>query len=232
MDVAGAYDEIARIYDDEYEDAKSLAENNILRRILKVGGFTKDRVLDLGCGTGLLMDLAPVSSDRYVGVDPSSGMLEVARSKYPEHTFVQSSAEHMQHLEDESFDNIVSLFGPINYAQSPDDITYETWRLLRSGGQFLHMIYSESRSGKNYILDGIDHYHKFYTRAEAMSLFGVSGEFKDVKIFGFTGILEKFRGISPRLEMLATLLGWVEICTVGVANPDLFQYLMVTGVKV
>lgn len=50
------------------------------------------RVLDVGCGTGLLMQFLP---DNAVGVDKSEEMLSVARSKYPDRKFVQASAGNL-----------------------------------------------------------------------------------------------------------------------------------------
>ena len=233
MDFAGAYNEIANAYDEEYDDAKSLAENNILKRVLRIGGYTEGRVLDVGCGTGLLLDLFGICSKRYVGIDPSIGMLEVAREKYPDHVFGHCAAENMHviDLEEESFDNAISLFGPINYSKTPDDVIFETSRLLKPGGQFLHMLYSKKRKGKTYILDGSDRYPTLYNYSEVADMFDTD-EFTDVRIFGLTGVLENFRGASVSLETVATAFGWVEILTAGIIKPDLFQYLMVTGVKV
>ena len=42
-------------------------------------------ILDIGCGTGSLVDFRfrDVSPERYVGIDPSRGMLDVFRDKHP-----------------------------------------------------------------------------------------------------------------------------------------------------
>lgn len=77
-----AYDSVATDWD------RSLAATNDERRqivelIGSLGTFTKRRVLDIGCGTGLGLDLGITESVRYVGVDPSQAMLNELVRKYP-----------------------------------------------------------------------------------------------------------------------------------------------------
>ena len=43
------------------------------------------KVLDLGCGTGLLLELLALQPEDYIGIDPSEKMLEELQSKFPEH---------------------------------------------------------------------------------------------------------------------------------------------------
>ncbi len=48
---------------------------------LKLAGTTPKRILDLGCGTGLLCDAYAASGHKVTGVDPAEAMLDVARKK-------------------------------------------------------------------------------------------------------------------------------------------------------
>ena len=43
------------------------------------------KVLDLGCGTGLLLELLALQPEDYLGIDPSEKMLEELQRKFPEH---------------------------------------------------------------------------------------------------------------------------------------------------
>ena len=60
------------------------------------------RVLDYGCGSGLLAQ--HVSPDNYLGVEPDEASLKKARSVFPMHRFVSKVPEN-----ERGFDSIVSL---------------------------------------------------------------------------------------------------------------------------
>ena len=134
--VGHAYDALADGYDRFHVDAKSLAENDFIARRLarRVGPHT--RVLDLGCGTGLLLDLLSIREDRYVGVDVSHGMLDGARRKYPRHRFVQADAQQLDAVMGQ-FDLVVSLFGSPSYCGLASLARSVERRRVSGGGHFL-----------------------------------------------------------------------------------------------
>jgi ubiquinone/menaquinone biosynthesis C-methylase UbiE len=50
------------------------------------------KVLDLGCGTGLLLELLALQPEDYLGIDPSGKMLEELKRKFPEHETKKKAA--------------------------------------------------------------------------------------------------------------------------------------------
>src|ERR1044072_3441394 len=62
---------------------------------LSLAGMPPQKILDLGCGTGLLTDAYAVQGHEVTGVDPSPAMLEAARRKPHGHQieWVESSAQ-------------------------------------------------------------------------------------------------------------------------------------------
>ena len=56
--------------------------------------ITKDkgsRVIDLGCGNGMLTDKLAEKGYDVTGIDDSVDMLELARKEYPDYTFVKGT---------------------------------------------------------------------------------------------------------------------------------------------
>jgi hypothetical protein len=76
------YDALATMYDELHptteEEARTLREQ--VRE--HIGNFSPV-VLDVGCGTGRILDLGLTTPDRYAGVDPSQPMLNMLVRKHP-----------------------------------------------------------------------------------------------------------------------------------------------------
>lgn len=85
------YDGVATRYDAEHPIAED--EARTLRDL--VAPFIGDYpacVLDVGCGTGRILDLGLTTADRYAGVDPSQPMLNMLVRKYPDVAAVYPTA--------------------------------------------------------------------------------------------------------------------------------------------
>ncbi len=80
--IESAFDEIATIWDVEHPIRAGEAEQ--ARQLLaSARGKYPPHVLDIGCGTGRVLDLGLVSPDRYAGVDSSQAMLNMLVHKHP-----------------------------------------------------------------------------------------------------------------------------------------------------
>lgn len=95
-------------------------------------------ILDIGCGTGSLVDFRfrDIRPDRYVGIDPSRGMLGVFRDKHPEFhdCLIRTSFEDYWPKPEQKFDLVVGLFGVASHIGEPDLLSRKIRWLLRPGG--------------------------------------------------------------------------------------------------
>ena len=143
-DIVKMFDDIAKTYD-------------LANRILSMGidklwrkkacnmafafyGKSKvKRIVDVACGTGdLMIDWENVAKDNgieikdIVGVDPSIGMMEVAKTKIPNRTFIEAGAELMP-IKDKSVDFVSISYGIRNVVQRKKGLK-EFARVLKKGG--------------------------------------------------------------------------------------------------
>lgn len=113
-----------------------------IRELLGEGPF--DYMVDLGTGTGRMLE---VLSDRILrgsGIDNNAQMLKVARSNLAarEHITVRQGDLHAAPLEDEAAD-LVSLHQVLHYLDDPSQAIAEAARLLRPSGQLLIVDYED-----------------------------------------------------------------------------------------
>lgn len=133
--VESIYDRIAPIYERLWARYIVRTHDELLSRVRLEDG---QRVLDVGCGTGILEERL-VSLNPYVeivGVDPSSRMLVQSEAKFIEKTnvtFIQSSAESLP-FEDEAFDLVLSA-SAMHYFEDPAGALGEMCRVLVAGGR-------------------------------------------------------------------------------------------------
>ncbi|EKD23642.1 MAG: methyltransferase type 11 [uncultured bacterium] len=93
-------------------------------------------VLCVGCGTGEECEhLRSLGAYRVIGIDISSGLIELAKKSYPDCEFMVMDMEHLD-LPDDSFDFVYSSL-VLHYIDSWNDVLVSIHRVLKKGGKFL-----------------------------------------------------------------------------------------------
>ena len=100
---------------------------------LEVGPST--RMLDAGCGAGMVLRLAADRRADLCGLDASEGLLAHARRRVPGAEILQGELEQLPY-EDASFD-VVTGFSSFQYAAQPAVALAEARRVVRPGGRVL-----------------------------------------------------------------------------------------------
>lgn len=96
------YNSMAESYDKHYKDPVSKREDHFMRSYLKPYVERPHHILDIGSGTGWLLDNFPeiVPAD-YLGFEPSENMVRIAVQKHPVFSFFRLGAEEIpiEHFE-------------------------------------------------------------------------------------------------------------------------------------
>lgn len=132
------YDEVAAEYDERFSSPECIAED---RRVMDLlGPLTGLKVLDVGSGTGLLLDYKAheIAPENYTGVDPSPAMRDRFKSKHPDYADRVVPAM-FEDFAGGAYDIVVSLFGSISYVQH-DYLS----RLAEVAGRQFLMFYRDS----------------------------------------------------------------------------------------
>lgn len=111
-------------------------------RVVSLAGLQRgQRVLDVACGTGVLARAAARVGGQVVGLDPSSGMLVVARRLDPALEWREDTAEALP-FPDCSFDAVVSQFG-LMFFRNRSGALREMLRVLVPGGRLTVAVWDE-----------------------------------------------------------------------------------------
>ena len=106
------------------------------RKTLNQLNLTGDSLLlDAGCGSGMFSSMAIKAGAQVVGMDAAPGLLEVARRRNPENTFLEGDLESTP-FNNESFD-VVTGFNSFQYAGGFTNALIEAKRVLKTGGKLV-----------------------------------------------------------------------------------------------
>ena len=181
MTIRAEYDHAAAEYDRRWA-RYTRASLSLLRPW--IAGRDLGRVVDVGCGTGILPPFLAVSGARmesYAGVDLSPGMLRVAAGKAhgveARTGFVAGDAEKLP-LRDASFDTAISA-SVLHYWDDADAALSEIRRVLRPGGRLLLVDWLRDPAPMRLLNAWMRitrvRYRRMYSRAELVDLLASAG---------------------------------------------------------
>ncbi|MEZ4459677.1 MAG: class I SAM-dependent methyltransferase [bacterium] len=133
------YDEFAHWYEKERHDGYHAFIDRLETDLILPFCPGKD-VLEVGCGTGLILEKVEPIAGRAVGIDLSDGMLEHARRRGLE--VFKSDACDLP-FEDESFDLVYS-FKVLAHVEDIDRAIREMSRVTRPGGHLILEFYNRA----------------------------------------------------------------------------------------
>ena len=145
LSVSVAYDAIAADYDRQVAGDAWMRQalHRHYRRVFRPG----DRVLDVGCGTGIDSLALAGYGVRVVGVDGSPAMIDQLQLKLTTPDLVDRvearvlPIERLFDLQAEPFDGLVSAFASLNSVSDLGDFADVSAGLVRPGGRMLlHML--------------------------------------------------------------------------------------------
>jgi ubiquinone/menaquinone biosynthesis C-methylase UbiE len=135
---SNAYDRWSRVW-----NLARYTNRSIYGTVLALLDERHHRVLDVGCGTGLMSAKLAAGGRRVLGVDLSSDMIARARRRRSARVdFMQGDAEQLA-LESSGFDAVVNLISFHHYP-APSRALAEFRRVLRPGGRLVLVLFDRN----------------------------------------------------------------------------------------
>jgi len=101
------------------------------------------KILDVACGSGDMIAEWKKYTNDITGLDPSKGMLEIAKKRFPEIPFYQGFAQNLPF--EENFDCLSISFGLRNVVEI-DRAIEEFYRVLKPNGILLILEFTKSKN--------------------------------------------------------------------------------------
>lgn len=142
--IVSMFDDIAPTYDTANRVMSMGVDKSWRRKACDLayefsGKDSLDKIVDIACGTGDMMEfwrnraeISGIAIGEIVGVDPSNGMVDVARKKYPKFNYYISTATEIP-LEDTSADILSITYGIRNVVEREAALV-EFNRVLKKDG--------------------------------------------------------------------------------------------------
>ena len=150
------FDEIAKTYDIanrvlSFGVDKSWRKKGCNLAYKYLGKSKVNLIVDVACGTGDMMDFwakiakkNKVEVNKILGIDPSIGMVEVGKKKFPEFEFKIATATDLE-IDDNSADIISIAYGIRNVVER-EKAFQEFYQKLNSGGLVVILEFTKSEA--------------------------------------------------------------------------------------
>ena len=124
--------------------------------ILRVLGPSPRRVLDLGCGAGLLANQLAVLGHHITGLDTTAENLAVARAHDGTGTVTYEVGDACAlRYPDESFD-VVCALDLLEHVTEPQQLIDEVGRVLKPGGLFFFHTFNRTKAAHLIVIKGVE----------------------------------------------------------------------------
>ena len=134
------FDEWAKTYDENSQEATGPLygyNNSLIEAKEMIQLYKREKIIDIGIGTGAFASLVSENNGRVIGVDVSEKMLETCKEKYPTYHLEVGSFTNTNQ-EDEAFDIVISSFCFHEVLPSErKKACEEVYRIVRKEGEFL-----------------------------------------------------------------------------------------------
>ncbi|MBQ9156693.1 MAG: class I SAM-dependent methyltransferase [Eubacterium sp.] len=137
-----SYENFARVYDELMDDVPYEAWADQIQKLLEKYGISPGLMLELGCGTGRMMEMMGRKGYDMIGVDSSVEMLQIAREKVKpgDDSFLYLLQDMRSFELYGTVGAVISICDSINYITRKEDLG-EVFRLVNNyldpGGVFV-----------------------------------------------------------------------------------------------
>lgn len=121
-----------------FEDAGWVADNDFLLSFIEAGGFAEsDKVLDVGCGTGIVSRAVQKLTNGVTGIDSSQAMIDKACTYKGDITYCRCDVRDLTRFPDGHFDKVTARMVFHHILHGREQALSEIYRVLKPNGKLV-----------------------------------------------------------------------------------------------
>ncbi len=167
---------------DNWDKNEKKQTHTNLQRIISLIKLKKyDRVVDIGCGTGICYPYLKKIFKNYVGIDISDKMIKIAKKKFPDAKFI--NANFYRYRFPENFYDLAIVFNSFPHFEKKEFFLKKIKRILKTAGKIViaHSMKLEKINKIHTTIKDIKIQKHIISSKEILELFKITG-FKNIKI--------------------------------------------------
>ncbi len=136
------YKEFAKYYDNFYKNKNYAKETEFLKKFIN----QNDKIIDIGCGTGLHASLLQQSGFIVDGLDINKEMLDIAKTRVNSNLYLQSILDININ---QKYDVVISMFAVLNHLKDTQELEKALINLksiLNDGGKIIIDLHNSQNS--------------------------------------------------------------------------------------
>ena len=137
------YKEFAKYYDNFYKNKNYHKETEFLKSFIN----QDDKIIDIGCGTGLHASLLQQNGFQVDGLDLNKEMLDIAKTRVYSNLYLQDVLDISLN---QKYDIIISMFAVLNHLKDTQELEKALMNLkniLTDGGKIIIDLHNPQSSG-------------------------------------------------------------------------------------
>jgi 2-polyprenyl-6-hydroxyphenyl methylase / 3-demethylubiquinone-9 3-methyltransferase len=178
--------------------AENTLRNPWIASILGKRFEKKCKILDIGCGGGLLTSALAKQGHEVFGIDPSASSIEIAKGRAAHVNYTVGNGQQLP-FEGHSFDAVCAM-DLLEHVENPEKIISEASRVLKEGGLFFFHTFNRTLLSWLFAVKGVE--WCVANTPKQMHLYRLFLKPKEVTQIcsGYGLNVEKMMGVSPDMK--------------------------------
>jgi SAM-dependent methyltransferase len=128
---------LVKIYADLGDLRNDFRNTNLIELITSL--VKGEKVLEIGCGNGVLLEKLQNKGKKVLGIEPNSDLIDISKKNNPNLNIKQGFAEDLNRLIDDKFD-VILMIDVLEHIENDEALLDDLSKFLNDGGEIIFVV--------------------------------------------------------------------------------------------